>query len=114
MGASESTEIQVSFNRPNLFYYAGEQISGNIAFQNTHDKLTLDQIFLEFIGELGYTTRETRCRYDNNGRPRTEHYTEYHRIPFITNRISVVQPQYGQVNISGEENIDLSCCFFLA
>ena len=99
MGASESTEIQVSFNRPNLFYYAGEQISGTISFQNTNDKLTLDGIFLEFIGELGYTTRETRCRRDNNGRSHTEHYTEYHRIPFITSRIPVVQPQHGQVNI---------------
>ena len=95
MGASESAEIQVSFNRPNLFYHAGEQISGNIAFQNTHDKLTLDEIFLEFIGELGYTTRETRCRHDSNGRPQTEHYTEYHRIPFITIRIPVVRPQHG-------------------
>jgi hypothetical protein len=96
MGASESAEIRVSFNRPNLFYFSGEQISGNISFQNTHDKLTLDEIFLEFIGELGYTTQETRRRHDNDGRAHTEHYTEYHRIPFITIRFPVVQPQYGQ------------------
>jgi hypothetical protein len=98
MGASESAQIQVSFNRQNLFYFGGEQISGNILFQNKDDKLTLDGIFLEFIGELGYTTRETRHRHDSNGRSHTEYYTEYHRIPFITIRIPVVQPQHGQVN----------------
>ena len=100
MGASESTSIHVTFNRSNLFYFAGEQITGNIAFQNTHDKLTLDEIFLEFVGEAGYTTRETRRHNDSNGRSRTEHYTEYHQIPFMIYRIPVVQPQQGQVNIS--------------
>lgn len=100
MGASESAEIHVNFNRPNLFYYAGEQISGNISFQNTHDKLTLDEIFIELIGELGYTTRETRRRHDSNGHPHTEHYTEYHRIPFLTLRLPVVQPQYGQREVT--------------
>ncbi|CAF1449936.1 unnamed protein product [Adineta ricciae] len=96
MGASESTSIHVSFNRSNLFYFAGEQITGNIAFQNTHDKLTLDEIFLEFVGEAGYTTRETRRHHDNNGRSHTEYYTEYHQIPFMIHRIPVVQPQQGQ------------------
>lgn len=97
MGANESTVIQVHFNRPNLFYYAGEQISGNISFQNTREKITLDQIFLEFIGELGYTTRETRHRTDANGRSSTEHYTAYHQVPFLNTRIAIVQPPYGQV-----------------
>ncbi len=99
MGANESAEIQVSFNHPNLFYFAGKQITGNISFQNTHEKLTLDEIFLKFIGELGYTTRETRHRQDSNGRGHTEHYTEYHRIPFINFRLSVVRPENGQVKI---------------
>lgn len=105
MGASESAEIHVSFNRPNLFYFAGEQITGNISFQNTHEKLTLDEIFLEFIGEIGYTTREIRHRQDSNGRSTTENYTEYHRIPFVTHRIPVVRPQHGQVNISRTDSI---------
>ncbi|UJR16131.1 hypothetical protein I4U23_003042 [Adineta vaga] len=96
MGASESTSIDVSFNRPNLFYFAGEQITGNISFKNTRDKLTLDGIFLEFIGEAGYTTREARRRHDSSGRSNTEYYTEYHQIPFITHRIPVIEPQHGQ------------------
>ena len=98
MGASESTEIHVNFNRENLFYYGGEQVAGTIAFHNSHEKLNVDQIFLEFIGELGYTSQETRRHHEANGRTRTEHYTEYHRVPFMTHRFPVVQPQHGQVN----------------
>ncbi|CAF1178526.1 unnamed protein product [Adineta steineri] len=100
MGASESAEIRVSFDRSTLFYYSGENIIGNITFHNTHEKLALDEIFLEFIGELGYTTRETRRRHDSNGRSHTEHFTEYHRIPFTSHRIPVVRPQYGQREVT--------------
>ncbi len=97
MGASGSSEIQVTFNRPSLFYFTGEQIAGNISFQNTQDKLTLDSIFLECVGELGYSTQETRHFKDRDGHARTEHYTKYHQIPFMNLRIPVAQPQYGQV-----------------
>jgi hypothetical protein len=99
MGASGSSEIQVSFNRPSLFYFAGEQIAGTISFQNNQDKLSLDCIFLECVGELGFTTQEVRHHHDNNGRARTEHYTKYHHIPFMNFRVPVAQPQYGQVKI---------------
>jgi hypothetical protein len=99
MGAQESTAVQVNFNRSSLFYFAGEQITGNILFQNTHDRLALDEIFLEFIGELGYATQETRNDHDSFGNSRPEHYTEYHRIPFINFRLSVVRPENGQVKI---------------
>jgi len=97
MGANGSSELQVNFSRPNLFYYAGEQVSGYISFQNTQDKLTLDGIFLEFVGEMGYTTQEVRHVTDSNGNRRTENHTENHSTPFITLRIPVAQPQYGQV-----------------
>ncbi|CAF1572645.1 unnamed protein product [Rotaria magnacalcarata] len=99
MGANESAEIQVNFNHPNSFYSAGEQITGNISFQSTHEKLTLDGLFLEFIGELGFTTRETKQQSDSNGRTRAEPFTEYHRIAFMTVCFPVVQPQYGQHEI---------------
>jgi hypothetical protein len=98
MGASESTELKVNFNRANLFYFAGEQISGNIAFQSTHDKLALDAVFLECVGELGFTTQEQRYYTDKDGHRRIEHYTKHHQIPFMNIRIPVAQPQYGQVN----------------
>jgi hypothetical protein len=98
MGASESAEIKVNFDRTDLFYYGGENISGTITFENLHDKLTIDQIFLEFTGELGYSSREARRKIDSNGRSRTEYYTEHHQTPFMTHRFPVVQPQYGQVS----------------
>jgi hypothetical protein len=99
MGAGGSSEIQVSFSRPSLFYFAGEQIAGTISFQNAQEKLTLDRIFLECVGELGYTTQEVRHYHDKEGHPKTEHYTKHHQIPFMNVRIPVAQPQYGQVNI---------------
>ncbi|CAF0790952.1 unnamed protein product [Rotaria sordida] len=99
MGANGSSAIQVNFNHPNLFYFAGEQISGNIAFQNTEEKLILDAIFLECVGELGYTTLEHRHYHDKDGHHRTEQYTKYHQIPFLNFRIAIAQPQYGQREI---------------
>ena len=99
MGASESTEIQVDFNRSSLFYFTGEQVTGIISFKNTHERLVLDNIFLEFIGELGYATQETRQYYENFANSQPERYTEQHRIPFMNIRLSVVQPPSGQVNI---------------
>lgn len=98
MGANESSSIQVEFSRPNLFYFGGESITGTISFQNSQSKVTLDGIFLEFVGEIGFTSRETRNRRENNGHIKTEHYTQTHQIPFVTHRFPVVQPQYGQVS----------------
>lgn len=100
MGISGSSELKVNFNRPNLFYFAGEQVTGNISFQSTQDKLAVDAIFLECIGEMSYTSQETRQSIDNNGNSRSANYTENHVIPFMAIRIPVAQPQYGQVNIS--------------
>ncbi len=99
MGASGSSELQVDFSRPSLFYFAGERITGNLSFQNTQDKLALDAIFLEFIGEMGYTTIETRQYPDTSGNTRTENYTQNHAIPFMSVRIPVAQPLYGQVKL---------------
>ncbi len=98
MGANGSTALQVKFSRPSLMFFAGEQVSGNITFQNTQEKITLDGIFLEYVGEMGYTTQETRYIIDKNGHRRPENYVENHSTPFVTIRIPVAQPQYGQVN----------------
>lgn len=99
MGANESSSIQVEFGRANLFYFGGESITGTISFQNSQSKVTLDGIFLEFVGEIGFTSRETRHRRETNGHVKTEHYTQTHQIPFVTHRFPVVQPQYGQNEI---------------
>jgi hypothetical protein len=99
MGAQESIGLDVNFNHPDLFYFAGEQITGNISFRNTHDKLSVDEICLEVIGELGYR-KEARPPLGDLDYPALERYTEHHRIPFMKILISVVQPPSGQVKIS--------------
>jgi hypothetical protein len=99
MGVSGSTELQINFSCPSLFYFTDEAITGYISFQNTQDKLTLDAIFLEFIGEMEYVTQESRQYYDSNNTAKTENYSKNHVIPFINIRVPVAQPQYGQVKI---------------
>ena len=99
MGAGGSTTIQVTFSRPNSFYYAGEQVTGEISFQNTEEKLKVDSIFLECVGEMGYTTQETRHIYvSEGGYTRTEVHTHRHAVPFMNIHIPIAQPQYGEVN----------------
>jgi len=99
MGAHESTEAHVNFNRPSLVYFADEQITGNISYHNTHDKLILPEICLEFIGELGFATEEIHQHFDDDENIETEHYKKNHVIPFIHIRIPVVQPENGEVKI---------------
>lgn len=99
MGAGNSTELRINFDRPNLFYFAGDQVSGNVVFQNTQEKVTIDQILVEFTGELGYTTQESREVTDKDNNTRSERFTENHTVTFIKIVIPIAQPQYGQVRI---------------
>ncbi|CAF4433313.1 unnamed protein product, partial [Rotaria sp. Silwood2] len=96
MGSSESIAIQMNFNRSSCFYFAGEQISGNISFQNDRDRLKLEEIFVERVGELAYRTQDTRSSTDSNGNLTTEYYTDYHHIPLLTIRVPLVRPSDGQ------------------
>jgi hypothetical protein len=89
----------VRFNRPSSLYYAGEQITGNISLYNSHKKLTLNQIHLEFIGEFGYTTKDSHRSHDGTGHSQIENHTVYHKIPFIHNRYLVFNTNDNQVKI---------------
>ena len=99
MGANESTGIQMSFNRSTEFYAPGEQVSGKILFQNEHDSLKLEEIFVELVGELGYKTSEGRASTDSNGKSTTESNTDYHHIPFFSMRLPLAQPDGLQVRM---------------
>ena len=100
MGGQESTEaLQVKFNRSNLSYFAGEKITGSVLFRNSHGKLILEDIFLDFIGELGNSRSETQCFLDNLDNSQPDPRTEHHRIPFMNVRLPIVQPEAGKVSI---------------
>ncbi|CAF3052316.1 unnamed protein product [Rotaria socialis] len=99
MGANESAMIQVNFNRSTEFYFPGEHVSGEILFQNKHDRLKLVEIFIEIVGELAYTTAESRSSTDSNGNSTTEYYTDYHHIPFFTNHLPLARPDSLQEKI---------------
>ncbi|CAF1211287.1 unnamed protein product [Adineta steineri] len=96
MGANESVSIRINFNRSNRFYFTGEQVSGNISIDNLREKVKLDEIFIELVGELGYTTQEIRTKNDSNGKSTSENYTSYHHIPFLTTRLPLIQPHHVQ------------------
>jgi hypothetical protein len=91
----------VKFSRSSNFYFAGEAVSGNIFFRNENDTLKLKKIFIELVGELGYTTLEHRSiSIDQYGFLTTEYdETVYHRIPFLTVRTPLAQPNEGAVRI---------------
>ena len=97
MGAGESMTVRVSFNRSNKFYFGGEKITGTISFQNIQNKVTVEEILLELIGEFGYTTRETRWRRNIKGQSHKEHYTEYHHVPFLKIPVLVFRSTKEQV-----------------
>jgi hypothetical protein len=99
MGTGASSEIEVTFNRASLFYFTGEQIAGNISFQNTQDKLTLHSIFLECVGEIVHQGEGLPDLKYRNGHAWAEHNTNCHRTPFMNIRIPIAQPQYGEVKI---------------
>ncbi|CAF4503600.1 unnamed protein product, partial [Rotaria magnacalcarata] len=87
MGAHESAMIQVNFNRLAEFYFPGEHVSGEIFFQNKHDRLKVEEIFIEIVDVLAYKTTESRSSTDSNGSSTTEYYNDYHHVPFFTNRV---------------------------
>ncbi|CAF1102423.1 unnamed protein product [Adineta steineri] len=92
MGVGKSVDLQVNFNRSDRFYFTGEQVSGNISIDNTYEKLKCNEIFIELIGELGYTEHETRTNKDSN--------TDYHEsccyIPFLTKCLPLTQSNHEQ------------------
>ena len=111
MGASESVTIQVNVSRSSQFYLPGERVSGNVSLQNDRDKLKSEKIFVELVGELGYSTSETRSSTDSKGNTTTEHYTDYHHLPFLTLRVPLAQLDVKQVRVSRwycRENVSFS------
>ncbi|CAF3642740.1 unnamed protein product [Rotaria socialis] len=104
MGASESAVINVNFNRSNAFYYAGEKLTGNVSFQNIQNKLKIEEILLELIGELGYPTQQIRWRRDTKGRSHKEPYTDCHRVTFLKVPVSIVRSVHRQKKLTLRES----------
>ncbi len=106
MGISKSRALHVSFSRSSLCYTAGEKITGLISFHNTRKKFILNGVFLELIGELGYTTQKTDYIYDGLDSSHLEYRTVYHQISFLTIRHPIIYPKDNEV-----KNQMISCIF---
>jgi hypothetical protein len=59
-----SSTIGIHLDETNLFYFAGETITGTVELNVTEGKVEADEIYIELTGEIGYTT--TRTVYNNN------------------------------------------------
>ena len=97
MGINKSTIVNINFDHPSLFYYAGEKVSGTILFHTNHKKLISNNVFLEFIGELGYTTNEMDYIGDGMGHSQIEHHTICHRVQFINHRYPIISSKNDEV-----------------
>jgi len=96
MGASGSAGLKINFNRPNLFYFAGETVQGDVIFESSQDRLTVDAIYLECIGDASFRVEKERT-VERSGRRVSETYSETVTQKIMHIRLPIAQPQYGQV-----------------
>jgi hypothetical protein len=91
MGCGSSSNIVINLDRPNPFYFSGEILSGTVQLYVTDDKLQADEIDLNLIGEIGYTTTHTVT--DAHGRRSTT--TQHHNVPFLKTKTVFARPETG-------------------
>ena len=100
MGASESASIRLSFNRSNSFYYAGEMINGSISAAHISNKIDVQDVRVEFIGELTHPESATRWIENDHGRAHKEQYIEPNRVVFWSAEIPVMRSSQGKVSLN--------------
>ncbi|CAF3729409.1 unnamed protein product [Rotaria sp. Silwood1] len=102
MGIGKSTIDNVTFNHSDAFYYAGENVTGTISFHNAEKKLTLTNVSLGFIGEIGYTGHKTHQSCDSMGNVHTENRVGEHQLPFIHTHIQFTHSKDNENKITLE------------
>ncbi|UJR10999.1 hypothetical protein I4U23_015183 [Adineta vaga] len=90
MGCRPSSYITITLDRPNPFYYSGEIVSGVAQIYVNAETLEADEIDMNLIGEIGYTTRHT---HTVNGRRKTE--TKHHTVQFLMSKYVFARPEGG-------------------
>ena len=99
MGIGKSNAVNITLSRSSSFYYAGEKVTGYVSFHNKHKNFKINNVFLEFIGEFGYTTKHKYHIQDSIGHSQPEHRTVYHQLPFIRIRCPLIDRERNEVNI---------------
>jgi hypothetical protein len=92
---NKNSAITINLDRADLFYFAGETLSGTVGLTVTEGNVEADDIYIQVKGETGYTTERTVR--DNNGNMSTR--TDYHHIPFFSRQIILAKPKAGQKEI---------------
>ena len=95
MGCGFSNGIVIKLERSSPLYYGDECVSGTVQWTVIEGKLEVHEIYIQLVGEIGYTTTRTV----SNGRGQTTTHTEYHHIPFYTLKVVFAQLSVGQEQI---------------
>jgi len=92
MGNNNSSAITINLDRNNLVYFTDEIISGNVNLNIIEENFKVDEIYINLIGEIGYTI--TKAIISGNGQSSIR--TEYQHALFYSNKISLAKPQFGE------------------
>ncbi|CAF0950047.1 unnamed protein product [Didymodactylos carnosus] len=87
MGNKTSQYATYKFDRDQLFYWCGEVVSGTAYVSSAsvdEYKIKPEKMYVELIGEIGYTGTSTTTDSEGN----THHQTEYYSEPFYVQTIT--------------------------
>lgn len=116
---NHSSAITINLDRPNLFYFTDETISGTVELRLPDGKAEADEVYIELKGEIGYTTTRivhpyygyvTNPSYDsyhnytpNKGTGYPNYYTrpetQYHHVPFHATKTVLSKLMPGQNSV---------------
>ncbi|CAF1121202.1 unnamed protein product [Adineta steineri] len=102
MGCGASSTIIITLDRTNSLFFSDEIISGTVQLHIKDKKLCADQIDLNLIGEVGYTTTHTSSV---NGQATTS--TTYHHIPFLKTKhvLACAQAEGEELTYTQDQNL---------
>jgi hypothetical protein len=92
MGNHNGSTIRINLDRPDLFYFSDETISGTVELNIAEGKIEVDDIYVVLTGEIGCII--TEIIETGNGHSSTE--IQQRHIPFYSVKTVFAQPEVGQ------------------
>ncbi|CAF1537060.1 unnamed protein product, partial [Didymodactylos carnosus] len=98
MGNNNSSRVVLTFDRLNSNFLAGELVSGSVQFEMLEQFDKVHAVYLEIVGEAGYTTEERRT-ITVDAKQKVEIYAKNHNVLFLKTRITVKRREAGEQNL---------------
>ncbi|CAF3256522.1 unnamed protein product, partial [Rotaria sp. Silwood2] len=93
MGNDNSSAITIDVDRNDLLYYSGETVSGIVRLNNTEENLETHELYINLIGEIGYTITQSVSNGKGGILPRNPYY---YKIQFYHKKVSLSRPSITQ------------------